>query len=224
MDPQKKEKMNDRKLMDHINREKKKGEKIYNPSGMYKIGQTIYHPVFKDTGRVVKKRPGAGDYRKIIVKFDNIGEKLLIEKMTVRKAKMGDTVLVHYTSRLEDGSIVDTTKGKKPLKLTLGENRLFPSVEDRIIGMIEGESQSITIPADEAYGRHRKNLVFVIDRKSLHVKEPKIGEYHKIRLRKGDIVEARFTKIGESKVTLDANHIFAGKDIIYEIEVLKIFD
>jgi len=202
----------------------KENKKIYKPSGMYKIGQRIYHPVFNDTGKVIKKKKSIGDYGKIVVKFDHIGEKLLVERKSLRKVKMGHTILVHYTSRLKDGSIVDSTKNKDPIKLTLGKNQIFPSVEKRIIGMVVGECKNFTIPPNKAYGRRRKNLVFVFDRKDINVKNPKVGKYHKIRLRTGDTVKARFIKIDELKVTLDANHILAGKDINYEIEVLEIVD
>lgn len=213
------------KSINRINtNQSRENKKIYKPSGMYKIGQRIYHPVFNDTGKVIKKKKSIGDYGKIVVRFDHIGEKLLVERKSLRKVKMGNTILVHYTSRLEDGSIVDSTRNKNQIKLTLGKNEIFPAVEKRIIGMVVGESKNFTIPPSKAYGRYRKNLVFVIDRKEINVKDPKVGEYHKIRLRTGDTVKARFTKVDESKVTLDANHILAGKDITYEIEVLKIVD
>lgn len=222
---QKKENFNDKKSIGRIdNSQNEEDQKIYKPSGMYKIGQRIYHPVFNDTGKVVKKKESIGEYGKIVVKFDHIGEKLLVERKTLCKVKMGNTVLVHYTSRLEDGSVIDSTRNNNPIKLTLGKNEIFPAVEKRIIGMVEGECKNFTIPPNKAYGRHRRKLVFVFDRKDIKVKNPKVGGYHKMRLRTGDTVKARFIKIDESKVTLDANHVLAGKDISYEIEVLKIVD
>ena len=144
------------------------------------------------------------------------------EKKTVKRAQIGNIILLNYTAKLNDGSIVGSTKNKEPMKLILGKDHIHRSLEVVIVGMKEGESQIVTIPAGKAYGPYRKSLVFIFDKKKFKNKEPEIGEYYKIRLPKGDSVKARVTDKNNSKVTLDANHIFAGKDLIYEIELTKI--
>lgn len=141
-----------------------------------------------------------------------------------KRAQIGNTILLNYTAKLRDGSIVGSTKNKEPMKLTLGKDQIHRSLEVVIVGMEEGESQIVTIPADKAYGPYRKNLVFTFNKTKFKNKEPKIGDYYKIRLLKGDFIQARVTKKNNSKVRLDANHILAGKDITYEIELIQIIN
>lgn len=200
----------------------KAGLKEYRPTGTYKIGQKIYHPVFEDVGRVVKKKEATGEYRKIVVDFKHRGQKTLIEKKSVRKAKLGDTVLIHYAARLEDGNLIESTKNEEPVELTIGEGTFPPYLEEKILGMIEDGFKVVTLPSSEAYGCYRKDLVFDIAREDMNVDKPRVGRYYKVRSRKGDIVEARCVRVDEATVTFDANHPLAGKDIIYEMTLLEL--
>lgn len=145
------------------------------------------------------------------------------KKSFMRKAKIGDTILLHYRIKLADGNIVGSSKNNEPKKLTLGKDEIKRALETKIVGMSEGDSQVVTIHADKAYGPYYRNLVFVYDKKKFK-KDPEIGQYYKIRFKIGDRKRARVTEIKESKVTLDANHILAGRDITYEIKLLKIFN
>ncbi len=79
------------------------------------------------------------------------------------QAKNGDTVRVHYTGKLEDGMVFDTSINRDPLQFTIGEGELIPGFEQAIVGMNEGESKITKIPADEAYGSHYEEMVAVID-------------------------------------------------------------
>jgi len=145
------------------------------------------------------------------------------KKSFIRKVKIGDTILLHYRAKLADGKIVGSSKNNEPKKLTLGKDEINRALETKIVGMSEGDSQVVTIPADKAYGPYYKNLVFILDRKKFKEK-PEIGKYYRIKLKTGDKKKAQVTEIKESKVTLDANHILAGRDITYEIKLLKILN
>ena len=148
-------------------------------------------------------------------------EKLTTEKTDTRRAKIDDIVLIQYTARLEDGSIVGSNKNKKPVKVTLGEDKVHPILMNRITGMVEGESKKVTIPASKAYGTYQKDLMYTVD-KDKFAKDPQIGDHYRVRLKKGDPIKVRVTKVNNLKVTLDANHSLAGKDITYEITLEKI--
>jgi len=138
-------------------------------------------------------------------------------------AKNGDTVRVHYTGRLDDGTIFDTSAERDPLEFTIGEGRIIPGFEQAVVGMNLGETKTITLPADQAYGPHRKELVLVIDRTKFppHLK-PEVGQQLPIRQPNGRTTLVRVTDVSESSVTLDANHPLAGKDLTFDIRLVEI--
>jgi FKBP-type peptidyl-prolyl cis-trans isomerase 2 len=141
----------------------------------------------------------------------------------MEKAKMGSTVKVHYTGKMDDGVVFDTSRERDPLEFTIGGGKLIKGFEEAVIGMATGETKTITIPSDEAYGAHRNEFVVTIDRAqfpphidlreglTLHLKSPD-----------GNILDAVIIAVEEDKVTLDANHPLAGKDLTFEIELVEI--
>jgi peptidylprolyl isomerase len=139
------------------------------------------------------------------------------------QAKKGDTVNVHYTGKLEDGTVFDSSVDREPLQFTISEGRIIPGFENGVIGMKPGETKTVNIPADKAYGQHRKDLVLVVDKSKIpsHL-EPKVGQQLKLNQPDGRAVPVRVTNITQSKVTLDANHPLAGKDLTFEIELVEI--
>ncbi len=139
-------------------------------------------------------------------------------------AKDGDTVRVHYTAKLEDGKIVDTTADQDPWQFTLGEGRVIPGLEEAIIGMSAGELQTVKVSSDRAYGPHRKERILVIDRDRFpkHI-TPEIGQHLRIPQQDGTTATVTVTAVTESEVTIDGNHPLAGKDLIFEIELIEIF-
>jgi peptidylprolyl isomerase len=149
--------------------------------------------------------------------------------MTINKGKRttnGDTIVFHYTAKLDDGKIIKSTKKDKPLKCTLGKKQIRTELEQKLLGMEEGDTQHVTVPAKNAFGHYRKDLVFNVPKEKLSEKqEPKIGAKYKIREKNNaKSYIGRVTKIDGNKVTLDANHILAGRDINYEIQLLKIVE
>ena len=138
------------------------------------------------------------------------------------QAKTGDTVRVHYSGSLDDGTEFDSSREREPLEFTLGEGRVIPGFELAVVGMNEGESKTITIPSKEAYGPYRDDLVIVVDRKSLPDDlDPKKDEI--LELRQGDqSFGARVIDVAPDNITLDANHNLAGKDLTFVLELVEI--
>ena len=139
------------------------------------------------------------------------------------EAKKGDTVKVHFTGKLDYGTVFDCSTNLDPLEFVLGLGRVIPGFEEAVIGMNSGESKTIKIPADKAYGPHREEMVVSLERKQLpvHIK-PEVGQQLEVGEPGGQKILVKVTGVSESKVTLDANHPLAGKDLTFEIELLEI--
>jgi peptidylprolyl isomerase len=138
-------------------------------------------------------------------------------------AKYGDTVRVHYTGKLDDGTVFDSSTGRNPLQFTLGEGRIIPGFEKAVVGMNPGESKTVKVPADQAYGPYRKEMVVVVDRDQIPADlKPKVGQELQIRQADGQIIKVTVTDVSISSVTLDANHPLAGKDLTFDIQLLEI--
>ncbi|MFQ5602736.1 MAG: peptidylprolyl isomerase [bacterium] len=139
------------------------------------------------------------------------------------KATQGDTVVVHYTGKLEDGSIFDSSIEREPLQFTIGDGQLIPGFEQGIIGMAPGESKSITIPPESAYGEHNAELVWEIDKKELpDGLNAEIGQKLQSVQNDGKKIIMTVMGVSDSSVTLDANHPLAGKELIFDIQLMEI--
>ncbi len=138
-------------------------------------------------------------------------------------AKQGDTVKVHYTGKLEDGTVFDSSFNRDPLQFTIGGGQVIPGFEQAVIGMNPGESKTTKVPADKAYGPHHEEMVMVVERNQFpgHLK-PEVGQRLQIHLADGGTLIVVVTDMSESTVTLDANHPLAGKDLTFDIELLEI--
>ena len=133
-------------------------------------------------------------------------------------AETGDTVKVHYTGRLQDGTVFDTSVGSNPLEFTLGQGQLIPGFELAVTGMQVGESKTVTIPVDEAYGQRRDELIFEAERDELPADiEPEVGMQLPTSQGVVTIIE-----VSEATVKIDANHPLAGHDLIFDIELIEI--
>ena len=139
------------------------------------------------------------------------------------QAKHGDTVKVHYTGKLEDGTVFDTSINRDPLQFTIGEGQIIPGFEQAVVGMNPGESKTTKVPADKAYGPHYKERVLAADRNQFPVDlKPEVGQKLQIRRTDGQTSEVTVTDVSESSVTLDANHPLAGKDLTFDIQLIEI--
>jgi len=139
------------------------------------------------------------------------------------QAKHGDTVKVHYTGKLEDGMVFDSSENREPLEFTIGEGKIIPGFEQAVVGMSPGESKTEKIPADQAFGPYREELIHEVDRQQIPVDvELKVGKRLQFRHANGRATQALVTDVSESKVTLDANHPLASNDLVFDIQLLEI--
>ncbi len=139
------------------------------------------------------------------------------------QARHGDTVKVHYTGKLEDGSVFDTSEGRDPLSFTLGEGMVIPGFEDAVLGMSPGQTRTEKIPAIKAYGEHHKELILEVERGNIPENEEiEVGMSLVIGNEQGQTLDVLVTEITESMVTLDANHPLAGKSLEFTIELVEI--
>ena len=139
------------------------------------------------------------------------------------KAKAGDTVKVHYTGKLEDGSVFDSSEGRDPLQFTLGEGNIIPGFEKAVEGMEAGQSDTVTIEAADAYGPYRDEMLFQV--KTDEVPDdlnPQVGEQLQVRQADGSTVVVTVKEMDEKEITLDANHPLAGKALTFNIELVEI--
>lgn len=139
------------------------------------------------------------------------------------EVKSGDTVSVHYTGKLDDGTAFDKSADSEPLKFKIGDGQLIPDFEQAVIGMNTGDSKTIKIPFDQAYGPYNKEIVTKYDRKKLPENlEPKVGQSLQLSQQDGQTLTAKVIEISESEITLDFNHPLAGKDLTFDIQLVEI--
>jgi peptidylprolyl isomerase len=139
------------------------------------------------------------------------------------KVKMGDTVKVHYTGKLDDGTVFDTSINSEPLQFKIGEGQLIPDFEQAVIGMNPGESKTFQIPSDNAYGPPQEDLVKVVKRSEFPPDlEPRIDQRLQVRQSDGQTFAVTVTAITEEEVTLDGNHPLAGQDLTFDIQLAEI--
>lgn len=134
-----------------------------------------------------------------------------------RVAKDGDKVSIHYTGKLEDQSVFDTSENREPLEFTVGDENLIPGMNNAVRGMKAGESKTVTIPQEQAYGPYDEKLVFEVPTKNL---PPGITAGTPLRDPQGNMVMV--TDVKGDKSILDANHILAGKTLIFDIKLVSI--
>jgi len=139
------------------------------------------------------------------------------------KAESGNTVKVHYTGKLDDGAVFDSSEGREPLEFSLGKQQVIPGFENAVIGMATGEKKTITIPSDEAYGAHRPDLVVDVQKDQVPPDiTPEPGLQLQLRQQDGTAINVTITDVSDATITLDANHPLAGQDLTFEIELVEI--
>ena len=139
------------------------------------------------------------------------------------EAMEGNTVRVHYTGKLDDGTVFDSSVGGDPLEFTIGQGQMIPGFERGVVGMEEGETRTLIIAADQAYGVHRPDGVFEIDRSEIPTTIPlEVGMQLQATGPGGRPVTMTVAALSDDKITMDANHPLAGKDLTFEIELVGI--
>ena len=139
------------------------------------------------------------------------------------QAKPGDTVKIHYTGKLEDGTVFDSSMNREPLEFTLNGGQVIPGFEQAVVGMMPGESKTQKIPMDQAYGPYRAEMVIEVSRQQLPADlEPEVGQQLQVQQPNGQAVPVFVTEVTDATVTLDANHPLAGEDLTFDIQLVEI--
>lgn len=139
------------------------------------------------------------------------------------QAKSGDTVKIHYTGTLEDGTQFDSSKDRDPLQFEVGSGQVIPGFDKAVEGMAVGEEKSVTIASDEAYGPRREQMVQEVPKTALPPDlEPEEGMALQAQGQDGQPINLTVTEIGDDTITVDANHPLAGKDLKFDIELVAI--
>jgi FKBP-type peptidyl-prolyl cis-trans isomerase 2 len=139
------------------------------------------------------------------------------------EAAKGNTVKVHYTGKLEDDTVFDSSRDREPLEFEVGAGQMIPGFDKAVLGMKPGEKKSIHIPSDEAYGPKRDDMMVTIKKEEFPENvNPKVGQQLQVKRENGHIFNVVVADIDGSNVTLDANHPLAGKDLYFDIELVDI--
>ena len=138
-------------------------------------------------------------------------------------AQTGDVVRVHYTGRLDDGTVFDSSEGREPLAFTLGVGEVVAGFDAAVAGMEVGESQTVRLPAAEAYGARDPDRFIVLPPDAFPGGvRPALGQRLQIGVRGGGTVEATVTDVSDDRVTLDANHPLAGQALTFDLTLVGI--
>ena len=139
------------------------------------------------------------------------------------KAKTGDMVKVHFEGYLEDGTVFGSTMDDEPFKFTIGEKNMLQGFENAVIGMQKGDTKTITLPPDEAYGFYKKELVSVMERsdfpKDIHLE---VGKRLRVRTQDGRFTIVTIKDFTEDRIVFDGNDPLASKTLTFKIELVEI--
>ncbi len=135
----------------------------------------------------------------------------------------GQKVKIHYTGTLDDGSPFDSSAGRDPLEFEMGAGMVIPGFEKGVEGMEVGEMKSIHIPAEEAYGERREDMLMQFERSQLPEDlEPAVGMGLQMQGPEGQPVPVTVTAVDEDNITIDANHQLAGQNLNFELELVEV--
>ncbi len=138
-------------------------------------------------------------------------------------AQNGDTVQVHYTGRLDNGDVFDSSDGGEPLEFQVGAGQVIPGFDEGVRGMPVGAKKTVEIEADEAYGPRAEQLINTISRAGINLGDttPEVGLSLVMHIADGQEIPVTITEVTDTHITLDANHPLAGEKLIFEIERVK---
>ena len=138
-------------------------------------------------------------------------------------AKQNDKVKVHYKGSLSNGEVFDSSEGRDPLEFTIGSGQVIPGFENGIVGMQVEESKTINIPAAEAYGESKEELIQEVQMAQLPPEiKPEVGMQLMSQTPDGQQVPLVVTEVKEDSIVVDSNHPLAGKDLTFEITLVSI--
>lgn len=146
-----------------------------------------------------------------------------MQQGSMLEASDGDVVKVHYILSLNDGSVYDSSIEQLPFEFMVGRGAVLPAFEHALIGMREGETKEFVVPSEKAYGCYLDDLVQVVERTALPPGlTPEVGMTLQFQTSDGTEIDARVTEVDDDTIKVDANHEYAGKELVFKIRLLKI--
>ena len=138
-------------------------------------------------------------------------------------ANKGDKVRVHYTGRLKDGTQFDSSAGREPLEFEVGAGMMIKGFDAAVNGMAVGQKVTVEIPAAEAYGESNPEMIIDVPRTNLPPDlNPQVGQQLGMTQPNGQQVPVKVKEVHDDKIVIDANHDLAGKDLVFDIELVEI--
>ncbi len=139
------------------------------------------------------------------------------------EVKSGDTVHIHYTGTLLDGTTFDSSEGRDPLSFEVGSGQIIPGLDVALPGMTVGDTKVVKVPSEEAYGPLNPEMRQAVPRDGIPADIPlEVGTQLQMQTPEGQAMPVTVVDVDEATVTLDANHPLAGKDLQFDIELVKI--
>lgn len=139
------------------------------------------------------------------------------------QAAAGKTVRFHYTGSLADGTVFDSSIERDPLEVTLGAGQIIPGVDRALTGMAPGDDKKVTLPAEEAYGPHREELIHEVGRERLSPEmKVDVGDRLEGTDASGRRLQLTVVDVNDQAVKLDANHPLAGEDLTFELKLVEV--
>lgn len=139
------------------------------------------------------------------------------------QASSGDTVKIHYSGKLKDGTVFDSSEGRGPLEFTIGDRKIIPAVEDSVVGLAAGDTTMVEVAAADAYGPHRPEAIQTVERSMIPQDvDVSVGSQLQATGPNGETLVLTVVETDDSTVTLDGNHPLAGEDLTFEIELVEI--
>ncbi|HWJ88990.1 MAG TPA: peptidylprolyl isomerase [Pelagibacterium sp.] len=139
------------------------------------------------------------------------------------QAKQGDTVRIHYTGRLTDGTEFDSSSGRDPLEFQVGSGQIIKGLDEKVQGMRVGDKDTVTIPADDAYGPHRPEGIQSVPRDQIpEGVDVSVGALLQATGGDGSTMTLTVIEAADDTITVDANHPLAGKDLVFDVELVEV--
>lgn len=139
------------------------------------------------------------------------------------EVKTGDTVRIHYTGTLQDGTTFDSSDGRDPLEFQVGSGQIIPGLDVAMPGMAVGEKKTVEVPCDQAYGPVNPEMRQAVPRADIPAEIPlDIGTQLQMQTPEGQVMPVTVIEVADAEVTLDANHPLAGQDLRFDIELVEV--